>query len=492
MGNTTPSAAQETTPPSPEPLLRTLAAFAASVSRANTPERVREQAGLCILDTFGCMLAGARAAETIAFNNAERQLNGRSQLSALSQARVLGYAGDVFELNDLVGGHASIGTLSASLINAREQGATGTQLLDAVIAGNEITSRLFEAEAWQQKPFDESGIVITSMLSAIGTAAAVARLRGFAEDQMTDAMAISGALASWGPAEVIFGNGGTIKPVQFGAGPADSAIRAAAYVAAGLTGPHNLIESPIGLMTTIAHGFSIDKIRGDGTWHLLNTQRKLHASCGFTHSAVDAMAAMARTGGKLDAARRIEIHVPEYIIPAVSKSLPPASPNEARFHLQYCVALAASGVDAILPEHSIEFERYINRVDIQHYLARTVVLPLPEVPDSPGQRYNRSKVVIIDSGGNFIEESCDAPRGSFLNPLSDDDIVNKFRKLAAGILPAANIEACIAQALTLDEQPDVAILYDALDQFFSVQSNGKQAFHPNGSKPQPACIEVTS
>src|SRR5699024_6182833 len=90
-------------------------------------------------------------------------------------------------------------------------------------------------------------------------------------------------------AEVIFGDGGTSKPAQFGSGPAEAAIKSAEYVDAGLTGPHNLLESPIGLMTAIASKYDVDSVQGNGVWHLLDTQRKLHASCGFTHSAVDAM-----------------------------------------------------------------------------------------------------------------------------------------------------------------------------------------------------------
>ena len=106
------------------PLLDPLAHFATTLDLELVPSNVRRQAGLCILDTIGCILAGADAPEGAMLFEAESESNGgrvanvigRSQVLPIeAAARVHGYWGDNFELNDLIGGHASIGNVAAGL-----------------------------------------------------------------------------------------------------------------------------------------------------------------------------------------------------------------------------------------------------------------------------------------------------------------------------------------------------------------------------------------
>src|SRR5690606_6052815 len=124
------------------------------------------------------------------------------------------------------------------------------------------------------KPYPDCGIVAVSIQSSIGAAAAAGLLCKREPGQLQQALAIAGTLSSWGPAEVIFGNGGTIKPVLFGACPADAAVRAVAYARQGLTGPPHLLDSRIGLFATIAHAYDDDVLRDQSHWHLLAPQRK--------------------------------------------------------------------------------------------------------------------------------------------------------------------------------------------------------------------------
>ena len=106
------------------PLLQELAEYAVSIRWSALPQVVQDEARLNVLDTIGCMASGARLDETRRLLAAERVLGeqGRSSVlgarggfSAQSAARINAYMGDVFELNDLIGGHASIGTVTPAL-----------------------------------------------------------------------------------------------------------------------------------------------------------------------------------------------------------------------------------------------------------------------------------------------------------------------------------------------------------------------------------------
>ena len=107
------------------------------------------------------------------------------------------------------------------------------------------------------------------VLDTLGCILAGASLYKLPESRIAQAIAISGALANWGPAEVIFGDGGSTKPLQFGACPADGALRAGSYAENGLTGPLRLCESRVGWLTTFTNGYDQNLIRNNDTWYLL-------------------------------------------------------------------------------------------------------------------------------------------------------------------------------------------------------------------------------
>ena len=449
-----------------QPLLAALADFGASLSLEAAPAEVRHQAKLCVLDTLGCMLAGADTEEGAMFLRAELQGLGSAagvELSPVAQARLHGYWGDIFELNDLVGGHASIGNVATALAVARSQGSDGAFLLRAVIAGIEITSRISESQLRDKKPYGDCGMVAVGMQSAVGAAAAAAVLAGLSPQDFAQALAISGAISNWCPAEVIFGDGGTIKPILFGACPADAGIRAVAYARQGLTGPPRLLESPIGWFATVAHRFDDELLRDNTRWHLLAPQRKLHACCGFTHSAIDVVSRMRQRGVDVAGAQRIEIGVPRYIIPAISKTRPPTSANEARFHLEYCAALAAHGVDVILPAHSIDFASQMAKPALCHTLQRMSVHAIELPPGAKGNPFNFCEVTVVGPDGQVFKDAGHAPRGSLGNPLDDTQLFEKFRALTRTRVAPETIETCIERTMNLEQQRDAQWIFELLD-----------------------------
>src|SRR5690349_4698959 len=103
----------QSTPTPDRDLTDELASYAAGLRLAEAPEVVRQQARLCILDTVGCVVAGARvddwkplmAAETADHDRPQATVIGTGKrLTADAAARVNAYMGDIFELNDLIGG----------------------------------------------------------------------------------------------------------------------------------------------------------------------------------------------------------------------------------------------------------------------------------------------------------------------------------------------------------------------------------------------------
>lgn len=395
------------------------------------PEGVLAEGQRCIVDTLGCIVAGAVHPDSMRVRNAESTLFSERPLGrTLSRARSMGYAGDVLELNDLVGGHASIGTVSAVLAHAMSNPCLAEEAVLAAIVGIETTSRLFDAHSWNKKPYSENGTVVTSVVSSIGVSAAVAKLRGLPRDQFRQALLIASATAGWGPSEVIFGQGGSIKSSQFGAGPAEIGLRAVELARNGVSGPPRILESKMGFFNSVATEWDPGTLTGGNGWRILLAQRKLHACCGYIHSTLDALKEIdADQDGTLHLAKRIVCRVPSFVHEAVAKSVPPHSENDARFHLQYMAAVVASGSYPIRPVHSVEFEKLLNR-ELRSILSRIEVEILQEIPAQDGNRFNSAEVW-VHWESHEAHAVCHWPRGSLGVPLTDEDLREKFIHLLA-------------------------------------------------------------
>lgn len=445
-----------------------LARFAAGVHLVDVPEVVQRQAKLCILDTIGCIVAGSGVNETQMVLRSERNRNSRAEstilcgntkLSIEAATRVNGYAGDVFELNDLIAGHASIGNVTAALALAEATQASGAALLEAVITGIEVTARVYSAYYPALKPYKEVGMTPPGFPNTLGVAAGAAKLLKLNEMQTSNAMAIAGSLAGWCPAEVIFGNGGTVKPMLFGSWTGTVGIMGAMYANEGMSGPPRLLESEIGFYATTSRRSEPNILLDRDTWYLSQPRRKLHACCGYIHAALDAVIAMRRKGVQLQAAAEIRVGMPEYIVPTVSKSQPPISPNEARFHSEYCLALAACEVDVIAPEHSMKFSTFMNRTDIQAMMKKFKIVANPKL-----SHYHQCSVSVLDSAGGVLGHSqIEFPKGSPGNPMSDEEVQAKFRRLVSRKLTPQQIDEYLRNLHGLENARDWSWLVNSFD-----------------------------
>jgi 2-methylcitrate dehydratase PrpD len=288
--------------------------------------------------------------------------------------------------------------------------------------------------------------------NSLGAAAAVGRLLKLDERQMSNALGIAGALAGWCPAEVIFGDGGTVKPMMFGSSPAATGIAAAYYAQKGMAGPPHLFESNVGLFATAARKGNREVLVDRTTWYLAKPRRKMHAACGYLHSALDVVIGLRREGAALRDAAEIRIGMPQYVIEAVSKTRDPVSPNDARFHAQYMLSLAAADPDlgAIVPAHSIEFQKHMKDPAVRDLMRRVKVVSDPGLT-----HYHQSTVSLVDAAGNtLVRREGKGPRGSPQNPMSDDDVRAKFRQLVAFRLSPAKTEEYLKRMATLETAKD--------------------------------------
>ncbi|MCM3563369.1 MmgE/PrpD family protein [Hydrogenophaga intermedia] len=453
-------------PPNSFAALKLLARQARDMTIETIPAEVAHQARLCLLDSVGCMLAGTRTQEAELVMECEPALAAEAGATIVGTphrrdwrgaVRVNGYLGDVLELNDLIGGHASIGVVSATMALAETLGSPGVRTVEALVRGIEVTARVYDSVYPSLKRYTDMALVPVGIPSTIGAAAAAACLLELDEDKTHHAMAIAAALAGWCPAEVIFGDGGTVKPMLFGAQPADTGVTAAWYARAGMTGPPAILDGKTGYFATASLEGKFDAEAWQARWALAEPRRKLHACCGYLHAPVDAVRQLIGRLGKLQSDGAIEVRVAPYVADVVAKDRPPQSSNDARFHLQFCVALAVCGADVILPEHSIELERQLQREDVRAAMGRIRVRP-----DATLNHYHHCAVETTDENGQNVSLALTSPRGSPKTPLTDEDVLTKFKVLAEPVIGVERARQFAQACEAIDRMSDTHALFALL------------------------------
>jgi len=445
-------------------LLGHLARFVAGLRIDALPAEVLQQARLCVIDTVGCIVSGAQRPEAQALLRAELAANGLEQASALTCGRKLGveaaarfngYAGDLLELNDLIGGHASIANVTAALALGEQLGSPGSRILLASVAGIETTARVYMAYYPTMKDLTDVGIAPPGVPSTIGVAAVASVLLGLDEGATLAALSNAAALAGWCPAECFFGEGGTVKAMMHGAWPASVGLLAARYAQHGIQGPGRVLESNVGYYRTVGRSHRPETVVDPGVWFLAHPRRKLHACCGYIHAGVDVMGQLARQHPvQLEVAREIRIEMPAYTVPVIAKDAPPKTPNEARFHQQYCLALAGLGIDTIRPAHSDDFDQFVDRPQVRGLISRMRVV----ANDTLGH-YQECRITLVGADGELLSAAeTKAPRGAPENPLTQGQIIGKFQGLVA---PHCTVEAAaefVERVLALEQESSFAPL----------------------------------
>src|SRR4029453_8611449 len=115
------------------------------------------------------------------------------------------------------------------------------------------------------------------------------------------------------------GEGGSAKPLLFGAQPALAAITAARHALAGMTGPLRILESPVGYFSTVAADARLDTSAWGVRWALESPRRKLHACCGYLHATLDAAAKLRQRIGMAWEGGMLEVAIPAYPAEVVKK-----------------------------------------------------------------------------------------------------------------------------------------------------------------------------
>lgn len=436
-----------------------LARLAASARLDALSETTVAATRLVVLDTLGAMVAGSTRPENarLADLAAARAPAGSATVvghrrradafwAALANATA-GVALEVDEGNRLGGGHPAIHTLPAALAAAEERRLDGRRLLESVIAGYEIGSRL--GGATTPRPNVHSH----GTWGTISSAVAVARLEDAEPATQHAVINLAASMSpanTWTPAL----EGATIRNLY----PGRSAFQGLLAVELHRCGFTALADGPSDVYGTIlADRFEPALAVADlgehghpARWRIEQNYFKLHACCRYNHYAVDAVLVLRGAHG-LAAEDVARVEVTTIPFGARMAAAEPPTLLAAKFSIPYAVAAALAlghaGVEAFEPS-----ARDDARV---RDLARRVEIRVDPAMAPRRTDYPTARVRIALRDGRTLETATTVPRGDADNPVAGHEIEEKFLALASGVLGHARARQVVDVARALDTVKDV-------------------------------------
>lgn len=267
-----------------------LAAFAASLRYDQLPPAVLYRLPLMLTDLLGVTAAGARTPEVSQLRRQWQLEPGDAPLIGIGEstnAETAAYLNAVAaccleldEGNKHAQGHPAVQVAFAAMAAAQlsPQQVSGDSFLTAVVAGYEVASR-FGRALRRNRDWHTHG-----HWGATGAACAVALIRGGTQDQVAAAIDASTGLMHVTPWEMVLD--GNFTRNFWVAGANMAGLQAARLAMAGLVGNSGAAISALGgIVGSLDETVLTDKLGDD--WLFTQGYSKRHASCSYTHAAVD-------------------------------------------------------------------------------------------------------------------------------------------------------------------------------------------------------------
>lgn len=457
----------------PKPLIDRIVEHALDTPFEAFDDRVVMAAKMRLIDALGCAVAGSGAPGNDAMLTVLKNMGSSSQAGVLasSERLALPHAAMVNSLQtrsfdfEVCGpepeginagkmvGHVASTTEPTALNVAEFMGASGREMLTAVVLGGDIAARISVSNTFN---FD-ADFEVCGTSNAFGATAIAGRLMGLDHDQLRNAFGILVNLMA-GSYQGIWDGVASFKLP--GAMAAFNGILSCQLSQAGFTGVRDPLESRLGYFHLYARDPHPDDMVADfGQIFYVHGQHKLHPSCYGNHNPIECALQLREehqlTGEDIES---VVVDVLPKRLDHFLNQVPTAHDDQPKFlfTIPYAVANAL----------------YRGRPELEHYTEDGIrdpnVLDLTSrvtlEPNITEGRPHAIKVKVKTRDGRELEYFRDNPTGWLDNPVNYEDVVDKFwRNLSFnGRIPEGQAVRALSMIENLEELKDVTDLVAAL------------------------------
>jgi len=436
------------------PVTQILAQFVANHPSRGWSDAVDHEAHRTFMNWFGCAVGAAQheaadaalAAVNMLQPAAQASVLGRSEkVDMASAALINGITSHTFDFDDthlktII--HPAGPVASAVLALAEYTGASGRELVDALVLGIDVSCRV--GNAMYPEHYDR-GWHITGSTGTLGAAAACARLLKL--DEQKTAMALG--IAASQPVGMREQFGTMTKPFHPG-GAARAGLMSALLAKQGYTASPKALEAPRGMMQTVSTKNDWSEITGElGQRFEISFNSYKPFACGIViHPSIDACAQLRAQGVTPEQIASIELKVHSLVLELTGKK-EPQDGLQAKFSVYHGCAAGLTFGRAAEDEFSDEV---VNRADMVA-LRRKVVATVDDSIDEAS-----ADVTAVLTDGRRIHVFVKHAIGSLQNPMTDAMLEAKFRGMSDAVLGAAKTKALITGCWAVGGAGDVRAL----------------------------------
>lgn len=438
------------------------ATHAAQLRFDDLPEEVVTKAKLILRDGIGNEVAASAISEPAA-----HMVKLVQEWGGLPQSSIVGFGSKVpmphaamcnamlghgIELDDAHGsGLIKAGSVLVPAVLAAGEytNASGRELIASLIAGYDIAVRIAKAinPGHRQRGYHTTGTV-----SALGAAAATARLLGGDAEVIACALGLA-AMQSAG-IQSYLDDPCMAKPFSPGKS-AFNGVLAGVMASRGFTGPRKVLECKEGFLNAFTDEVRVEDLKDDLGRHfaIMEVGFKPHAACRYAHGPIDlAQQAYHEDGVRLSEVESITVHMSELAIRQASKP-EVTNLNAAMGSTQFGVSLALELGSNGLGEYWSGY-----KMDAVHRGAKRVTL----VAESAFGLGGRQAVVEIRlNDGRSVRHESQEPKGEPSNPLTPEQLERKFLAMTTMVIDERQANRIGGLVMDIEQLQDAAQLVQA-------------------------------
>lgn len=441
-----------------------LSEFLVSLRYDSLSPTVIKDAKDCILDTLGCIIAGATAKEVPRIvsclledspQNQATVVGFGNKTSIFTASLLNGMMGHVMEMDDVhkrAKSHAGTVVIPAALSYGEFRNASGKDFILSVIVGYEVVLRIGAAiNAIEHR---KRGWHATSTCGTFGAAAAIAKMADLSVDEFTSALGLAGTQSSglW----AFTADGANCK--MFHSGHAASCGYMSVKLAmSGLRGSSQIIEAKDGgFFAASSNQYNMDLITENLGEPLYISQmtRKPFACCRSMHPPIEASLKIKEHGINIEDIKQIRVKTYEVAKIQCGFTSRPQNTSDAKFSMPYGIAVA------LLDGHALMDQFGENRIKDEQVLQLADKVEIEADPYFSNLYPNQwgCKVEIELNNGEIFAEIVEDAKGDPVNPLTTEEIEKKFLYLSENVLDHNQANLVIEMVRSLEDLDDIGSL----------------------------------
>lgn len=374
-----------------------------------------------------------------------------------------GIASHSLELDDVVNEaslHPAVAIMPAALAGAHIAGCTGKEFIAAVVAGYEVMIKL--GIALDPAAHYAQGFHPTATCGTMGSAVTAAKILKLDQRSMQNALGIAGSQAA-GSMEFL-ADGAYTK--RFHAGwAAHSGIIAALLARDNFSGPGTIIEGRFGFLHAYSPKSDPSKIlKHWGTpYEVMKTSIKPHACCRYKQGPIDGiLQIMGKNELSAEDIESVNLAVLKAGFALVAEpeniKYSPESIVDAQFSMPFGAAMAILHGKASLDQYTQE---NLRSPLVKEVMRKVKCINDPEIEKDFPRKWP-AVAEIRTNDGRVYTARVEYPKGDPENPLSWEELIEKFRNLISAVFPEDRQNRIIATIRSLDQIRDVSELCNLL------------------------------